>query len=256
MPAFGAGSVLETPYGAAVKTGTSSLFRDSWTVGFTSEVAVGVWVGNPDGRPMRDLPGADGAAPIWRQVMDAAEEARPSRGFEAPSDLVRAPVCAPTGLTPGDHCAVIAEEWFAAGTEPAATETYYVAAGASVAERAPVDAQPWTLDTAVATAPGIEGATAGQETGNLEHVAIVQPAAGSVLYLAPEFGGSEALLRAAVPPGTVRVTFAIDGQHVAEIAGDDARVRWALQPGTHDLLVAAVQPDGSTVRARSTFEVR
>lgn len=253
IPAFGQGSVLETPYGAAVKTGTSSLFRDSWTVGFTSQVTVGVWVGNPDGRPMVDLPGAAGAAPIWRDVMSAAERSRPSSGFEVPPDVVRADVCAPTGLAPGANCALISEDWFALGTAPGATERYFVAAGATVAERPAVDAQPWALDAAVATAPF---PTAGPGAGNESSVAIVHPAPGSVLYLAPEFGGSEALLRAAVPPGTVRVTFSIDGESVGEIAGDDARLRWVLTPGAHALSVAAILQDGSSVDGRATFEVR
>ena len=37
------------PFPAAVKTGTSSDFRDTWTVGFTRDYTVGVWVGNFDG---------------------------------------------------------------------------------------------------------------------------------------------------------------------------------------------------------------
>jgi len=251
--AFGFGSVLETPYGAAVKTGTSSLFRDSWTVGFTSEVVVGVWVGNPDGRPMRDLPGSDGAAPIWRGVMDAAQRAHPARGFAVPSGVSREAVCSPTGLAPGDHCAVVTDEWFAAGTAPRDAEDYFVAAGSSVAERTPVDAQPWALDTALTTAPYGPGS---QTAGNEARVAIVRPATGSVLTSTPEFGSSEALLRAAVPPGTLRVTFSLDGIPIGEVSGDDARLRWTLTLGSHELRVSAVLPDGRTLHDRATFEVQ
>ena len=191
MPAFGVGSIIETSYAAAVKTGSSSLFRDSWTVGYTSEVVVAAWVGNPNGRPMTNLPGVEGAAPIWRDVIDAATRVRPHTGFPAPQTLVRSAVCAPTGLAPGPHCGLVTEEWFAAGTEPSVNEQYFVAAGPTIAERPVVDAQPWALDAGVATSGG----------GNQQTVTVVQPAAGSVLYLAPEFGESEALLRAAVPAG-------------------------------------------------------
>ena len=253
IPAFGSGSILDTPYGAAVKTGTSSLFRDSWTVGFTSEVVVGVWVGNPDGRPMRDLPGSEGAAPIWRDVMDAAEGLRPASGFVTPPGVERAQVCAPTGLAPGPHCALVAEEWFAAGTTPGATESYFVYAGRDLAERAPVPAQPWALDVALATAPGVEGAP---DDGNVGRVHIVRPAPGSVLHLAPEFGESSSLLRAAVPPATTRVTFLVDGEPVGEVIGNDARLEWELTAGTHELRVLAVLPDGTTLTSSATFEVR
>jgi len=55
----------------AAKTGTTQDFRDAWTVGYTPQIAVGVWVGNNDYSPMKD--GSDGiyvAAPMWRKFMD------------------------------------------------------------------------------------------------------------------------------------------------------------------------------------------
>jgi len=59
----------------AAKTGTSQEFRDAWTIGYTPNIAVGVWAGNNDNRPMRS--GANGisiAAPIWRNFMLQALE--------------------------------------------------------------------------------------------------------------------------------------------------------------------------------------
>jgi len=246
IPAFGGGSVIETPYGAAVKTGSSSLFRDSWTVGYTSDVVVAAWVGNASGAPMTNLPGVEGAAPIWRDVIDLATEERPHRGFDPPSTLVRASVCAPTGLAPGPDCPLVVQEWFAAGTEPTLIERYFVANGPEVAERPAIAAQPWALDAGVATSGG----------GNQRTVSVVQPATGSVLYLAPEFGESEALLRAAVPADATHVTFLVDGEVVGEVSGADARLRWILTAGRHELLVAARLPDGSTARGSAAFEVR
>ena len=70
-PVFGPRSnVYIENYQVAVKTGTNQDFRDAWTIGYTPEIAVGVWAGNNDNRPMRF--GADGvfvAAPIWRQMI-------------------------------------------------------------------------------------------------------------------------------------------------------------------------------------------
>ena len=103
-PAFGFHTALDTPFPAAVKTGTTSQFRDSWAVGFTPEHAVGVWVGNADGEPMIDLPGLEGAAPIWRDVMVAVSADRPERDFVPPPSMVSVTVCQPTGLLPGPHC--------------------------------------------------------------------------------------------------------------------------------------------------------
>ena len=67
---MGANSPLYTPgIPTSVKTGTTNDFRDNWTVGFTRNVAVGVWAGNTDNAEMFNVSGLSGAAPIWNSVM-------------------------------------------------------------------------------------------------------------------------------------------------------------------------------------------
>ena len=69
-PAMGANSPLRTPgIASSVKTGTTDDIRDNWTVGYTSNVVVGVWVGNSDGEPMVNSSGLTGAAPIWNAII-------------------------------------------------------------------------------------------------------------------------------------------------------------------------------------------
>ena len=69
-PAMGAYSPLRTDgIASAVKTGTTDDVKDNWTIGYTHDVAVGVWVGNNDGEPMIDSSGLTGAAPIWHAVL-------------------------------------------------------------------------------------------------------------------------------------------------------------------------------------------
>ena len=67
--AFGIGSVIDMPFPAAVKTGTSSGYRDTWTVGYTPEYTVAVWVGNFSGAPMQRVAGVSGAGPLWNRIM-------------------------------------------------------------------------------------------------------------------------------------------------------------------------------------------
>ncbi len=68
--AMGAHSPLRTDgIPSAVKTGTTDNFRDNWTVGYTKNVVVAVWVGNSDNTPMRNTTGLTGAAPIWNQII-------------------------------------------------------------------------------------------------------------------------------------------------------------------------------------------
>lgn len=85
-PIFGPNSPLAFPAGVTVaaKTGTTQNFRDAWTVGYTPSIAVAVWAGNNDNRPMHQ--GADGvfvAAPIWRDFMNVALKQFPKTGFIA-----------------------------------------------------------------------------------------------------------------------------------------------------------------------------
>jgi penicillin-binding protein 1C len=66
---FGASSPLNLPERTAVKTGTSSGFRDGWCVGFSKDHTVAVWAGNLDGRQMGELLAVRSAAPLWAAVM-------------------------------------------------------------------------------------------------------------------------------------------------------------------------------------------
>jgi len=70
--AFGRGSTLEIPgFKVAVKTGTTNDKKDNWTIGYTPEYLVVVWVGNNDNTPMNQFltSGITGASPIWNRVM-------------------------------------------------------------------------------------------------------------------------------------------------------------------------------------------
>ncbi|MBF0626692.1 MAG: penicillin-binding protein 1C [Magnetococcales bacterium] len=66
---FGLNNPLGTPFWSAVKTGTSKQMRDNWCIGFSNRYTVGVWVGNFDGQPMREVSGVSGAAQIWQELM-------------------------------------------------------------------------------------------------------------------------------------------------------------------------------------------
>ncbi|OGO06520.1 MAG: penicillin-binding protein 1C [Chloroflexi bacterium RBG_13_56_8] len=117
VPAFGYGSALELPFPAAAKTGTTTDWRDNWTVGYTSELVTGVWVGNADNEPMLGVSGISGAAPIWHDVMYSAHERAPS-AFSRPNGLVEVTVCAVSGELPGAACAHHKKELFLAENAP------------------------------------------------------------------------------------------------------------------------------------------
>lgn len=69
----------------AVKTGTSYDLHDNWTVGYTTAMAVGVWVGHADATPLKDTTGATGAAPVWHALMESLVRNAPPQPFALPA---------------------------------------------------------------------------------------------------------------------------------------------------------------------------
>jgi 1A family penicillin-binding protein len=73
---------------SAAKTGTTSDFKDGWTVGYTRNLVTGVWVGNNDNRPMASgAAGAAVAAPIWDQFMEQATDGFKQKNFNRPDTI-------------------------------------------------------------------------------------------------------------------------------------------------------------------------
>jgi 1A family penicillin-binding protein len=104
-PAFGANSWLQIGRPAAVKTGTTNDVRDIWTIGYTPELTVGVWVGNADGAPMDgNLSGIAGAGPIWNRFMRAALADVAPQEFARPSGIVQVEICTLTGAQADSAC--------------------------------------------------------------------------------------------------------------------------------------------------------
>jgi len=92
------GNSLTTPLLAAVKTGTTEDYKDSWTIGYTPNLVVGVWVGNNDNRPMDRIAGSLGAAPIWKQLMERFSRELPRSRFLVPSGITRLNICRNNGF--------------------------------------------------------------------------------------------------------------------------------------------------------------
>jgi penicillin-binding protein 1C len=109
--AFGVSSLLRLPFPSAVKTGTSSDFRDTWTVGFTRDFTVATWVGNFNGAPMQRITGVTGAAPLWNRIMLHLAETREPGPFAPPRGYARRAICATTGTIPGRSCESVVMEW-------------------------------------------------------------------------------------------------------------------------------------------------
>ena len=124
-PTFGPSSALRLTRPAAAKTGTTTNWRDNWTIGYTPDLLTGVWVGNADNEPMYGVSGVDGAAPIWHDTMTLAHKDIPARDFARPDGLVERDICVPSGLLATPDCPQTARELFIAGSEPTQPDDQY-----------------------------------------------------------------------------------------------------------------------------------
>ncbi len=106
-PMFGTNSILNLPFPAAAKTGTTNDYKDNWTIGYNPDLVVGVWVGNADNSAMTNTSGISGAAPIWAEFMTYAVPYLTNNSpsdFERPKGIVDKVICAVSGAEPSQYC--------------------------------------------------------------------------------------------------------------------------------------------------------
>jgi penicillin-binding protein 1C len=125
IPGFGVETVLDFPFPAAAKTGTSRHFTDNWAVATTANFTVAVWVGNFSGRPMQGVSGITGAGPLlYRSVLQVAKRYAPGM-LPTPEAAGAEPerICSLSGLRATASCPSMIE-WFLPGTAPAKTDDW------------------------------------------------------------------------------------------------------------------------------------
>jgi penicillin-binding protein 1C len=276
---FGPGNVMELPGGrpAAVKTGTSNDWHDSWAVGYTPDVTVGVWVGNSDNAPMQEVAGVNGAGTIWRAIMDDFHQGRPIQQFKRPPGISTATICADTGALAGDACPNRMEERFVAGTEPKTSDVFFktvkvggdgncLAASytppAQAQERTfsvyPAEFHDWAVSAGIAQPP-TQYCPPPQGKPDSGIALIAQPAASATIT------ATQALVR-----GTARGAYTLewgggrDPSDWQQFARSDSGVAdgilgvWqtnALPPGDYSLRLRVTTPDGVPVEARTSVKI-
>ncbi len=128
--AFGPSSLLNIPgHAVSVKTGTTDDKRDNWTIGFTPQYVVAVWVGNNDNSPMHPYlsSGVTGAAPIWNKIMTKILTGKKDLWPKQPEGIIGAHICTPSGKLPpnpdgDDKGCETRYEYFIKETVPKETE--------------------------------------------------------------------------------------------------------------------------------------
>lgn len=250
--AFGLNSPLQLPFRAAAKTGTSTDFRDNWTVGFTPRYTVGVWVGRFDNRPLDEISGAMGAAPIFKRVMVELHRDREPEWYSEPEGAKRFVVDRLNGKRPPAGSKLgsdrVRREWFVAGAFPAdATAVDYDDEGRT---RLPSGYLSWWRSEANDLKSVAAVAEPTEESGGVPF-RIVSPLEGTVAFLDPD-----------LPASGSRFPLEVAGSGAEEIEWSspsleiesDGASRWlVLQPGEHEV-VAVDTRTGRSARTRLKVE--
>ena len=288
LPAFGEGSPLRLSRPAAAKTGTTTGFRDNWTVGYTPDLVAGVWVGNADNSPMKRISGISGAGPIWNDFMESAHAGLPSRQFARPAGLVERDICAPSGLLATELCSRRVREIFIAGTEPIEKDDSYVSLTVDAASgnvwaagcrgprvertflQVPGEAQSWAMQRGVQSLPVIDChgnasensvlvGSARNASSDASSLRMTRPAAGTMFELSDRIpiDSQRIELEAAKAGKPVRrVVFFVDDEAVAERTAPPWRASWRPSSGHHTVRAEAELLDGRTLIAENvTFGV-
>jgi len=261
---FGQNSTLKIEHTAAVKTGTTTNFHDNWTIGYTPDFLVGVWVGNSNYQAMRDVNGLTGAAPIWQDVIRGLLRGQPERPFPRPEGLIQVEVCDISGLLPTPACKHTRHEWFIVGTEPTQPDTIYrqvwldTLTGALADESTPpqrrvqrtvfdlpIEAHAWARAHGL---PLFADLPQPAET-RLPALALLSPRPNTTYQMVAHFNAAaqQLLVEAVAGAGVTHITLWVDGKQLAAFETAPYQAWWPLAPGEHRFWAQANNEDGQII---------
>jgi len=205
---FGSGNLLNFPSQTAVKTGTSTDYRDAWAVGFNNHYTVGVWMGNLDAGPMQGITGSIGPALVLRSVFAELGRFEESRPLYLSPRLLSMTICQSSGelATPG--CPAM-REWFEPGKIPKRKCLLHGKGGA---------------ETRQSEAPSAS-----------RGIGLVQPTPGLQLALDPRIPRELEAFPLELPKGlkTRKIEWIIDGNVIGTTENRVNRFLWHLSRGSH-----------------------
>jgi penicillin-binding protein 1C len=266
---FGLDSTLKLDRTAAVKTGTTTNFHDNWTIGYTPDLLVGVWVGNSGHEPMHNVTGLTGAAPIWHEVMRGLLQGQPDQTFARPDGLTEVEVCEPSGLLPTAACQHTRTEWFITGTEPTQADSIYqqvwidaltnaLADDSTPIERRkslnvmnlPAQAQAWARSQGILLLSDYSQSS-GIISQQENQLVLLSPRPNTVYRMDSDFDPSAQQLHIEVAAGTgiSKVTIWMDGNLLATLSTPPYLAWWTLSPGEHRFWAEAVNEGGESVKS-------
>jgi len=110
---FGNPSFFKTKTPIAIKTGTSTDYRDTWLLAVNSSHIIALWAGNFSGTGTRGLSGSSACGPVFKNLIDSLEATTRGNSLSKPVGLNKLKVCSISGQPPGPFCPLTGEDFFA-----------------------------------------------------------------------------------------------------------------------------------------------
>lgn len=271
IPGFGEKNPLNLSHPVAVKTGTTTDWHDNWTIGYTPSFTTGVWVGNNNNSPMKDITGVTGAGPIWNQFFEEFLKGKPIEQFDKPKGLKKVEICTLSGELPSDLCPNRSVEIFIEGTEPKSLSNLHKKFlidkrnGLLATEACPrqfteekifIDYPPevysWAKQENLEVIPTKTSPLCGgpQEVPNNTYLEIIYPRSKAVFESAPLIVNNEAItFEVSVSTDISKVLWYLDGQLYEEVLSFPYSVSWTPLTGKHTVLVQGITKDNKVIKS-------
>ena len=126
---FGHPNALEIGRPVAVKIGRTPSGNSNWTIGYTPQRVVGVWIGDETQKPISEKGDnhliEEATFGLWHAIIQYASQNQPYLAWTTPPGINSIQVCDPSGLLPTNDCPNIVEEIFLSGSEPIETDSLF-----------------------------------------------------------------------------------------------------------------------------------
>lgn len=186
-PTLGYPNALEIGQPAAAKLGTTLNHNQVWSVGYTPDRLVLIWLGDTSDDSQQRLEPLM-AAGIWHAVIKSTLQTAPSAGWQQPEGVTSLKVCIPSGMLPSMDCPATSDEVFLIGNEPTLPDSLYekIKVNRETGQRAtvftdpalieeqlfinvPVNARSWAIEAGLAVAPtGYDAIPVAQANPNVQ----------------------------------------------------------------------------------------
>jgi penicillin-binding protein 1C len=246
LPSFPRYGPLEYPFPVAVKTGTSQGYRDAFTLAYSRQFLIGVWVGRGDAGGMTRLSGASSAARLAHAILLHLHKTHPGdlddTSFPAPSDRVPIELCLFGGRRgPEEGCGQTLTEWLRPDEIPAERQ---ISAGAP---QIPAAHRAWAIEAGFRVP---DQTSAGPDlAADPVRLSIASPENDTRIWRNPEAPPALAriALKALVEPRAAQIVWYVDGAPFA-VADPDKPLFWPLQKGAHQFQARlALRPGASKI---------